>query len=446
MRSRTWPIFVAGFGCLLALIGILGWEIKRRTEEIQREISAMHEALRSREQTLNELQSAIFLSSIFVRDFLLDRQSFPPSQRQQLLEYRTSISRHLEQLEKTVGPEEAHLLRDLKSEIETYWKTLDPVFKENSSERLSLGLGFLRTQVLPRRQAVFSLANEIRAFNEADFQREQERLRLNQQAFHRSLVRLIGGALGLGLIVACISVFRLAQLERRATQQRTRTERAEHELRRLSQQLVRAQEEERRNLSRELHDEIGQLLTALRMELGTLEALRKTEGSEFQDHLKDMRELSSQALSSIRSLATGLRPSVLDDLGLDPALRWQAREFSRRYGIPVTVEITGSLEPLPESHRTCIYRVAQESLTNIARHAEARNIHMTLHGDDQLLSLAVQDDGIGFDLGKAQPNGLGLVGIEERVRELGGGISIITQPSKGTLLRVQIPRPQEVKS
>jgi len=182
------------------------------------------------------------------------------------------------------------------------------------------------------------------------------------------------------------------------------------------------------------------------MELGTLEALRKTEGPEFRDHLRDMRELSSQALSSIRNLATGLRPSVLDDLGLDPALRWQAREFSRRYGIPVTIEIDGSLELLPENHRTCIYRVAQESLTNIARHAEARNIRITLHGDTQLLSLAVQDDGIGFDLGKTQPNGLGLVGIEERVRQLGGRVSIITQPSKGTLLRVQIPRPQEVQS
>jgi signal transduction histidine kinase len=195
-----------------------------------------------------------------------------------------------------------------------------------------------------------------------------------------------------------------------------------------------------------LHDEIGQLLTALRMELSTLEELRKIEDFRFNDRLNDARELAGQALNGVRDLAMGLRPSVLDDLGLAPALRWQAREFSRRFGIPVTVQIDGSLEPLPETHRTCIYRVTQESLTNVARHAGARNIRVTLHGDSELLCLAVQDDGIGFDTRIGQANGLGLIGIEERVRQLGGRVSIVTEPSKGTLLQVEIPRPQEVQS
>jgi signal transduction histidine kinase len=447
MRSRTWPIMVAGFGALLALIGILGWEMKRRAAEIQQELTATHEAFRSREQALNQLQSAVLLSSIFVRDSLLDRsQSLAHSHREQLTEYRSSISRHLEELEKTVSSEERRLLQNLKAEVDIYWKTLNPLFGLSSSERVSLGLDFLRTRVLPRRQAVLSMAKQIRAINETNFEREQDRLRSNQEAFQRSLVRLIAGVLGLGVIVACVVVFRLAHLEKRASEQRTRTERAEQELRRLSQQLVRAQEDERRTLSRELHDEIGQLLTALRMELSTLEELRKVEDFRFNDRLNDARDLAGQALNGVRDLAMGLRPSVLDDLGLAPALRWQAREFSRRSGIPVTVEIDGSLEPLPESHRTCIYRVTQESLTNVARHARARNIRVTLQGDSELLRLAVQDDGIGFDSRMGQANGLGLIGIEERVRQLGGRVSIVTETSKGTLLQIQIPRPQEVQA
>jgi len=112
----------------------------------------------------------------------------------------------------------------------------------------------------------------------------------------------------------------------------------------LSQALVRVQEDERRAISRELHDEVGQMLTALRMELGNLEGLRADAGHQFEEHVAACRRIAVQALNSVRDLAMGLRPSILDDLGLGPALQWQAREFSRRSGVPVSVEIQGSLE------------------------------------------------------------------------------------------------------
>jgi signal transduction histidine kinase len=130
---------------------------------------------------------------------------------------------------------------------------------------------------------------------------------------------------------------------------------------------------------------------------------------------------------------------MLDELGLGPALRWQAREFSRRSGVPVVVQIDGDLDGLPETHRTCIYRIVQESLTNCAKHAGANNIRISVYGRHDWVSLSIQDDGAGFDRQTTSDRGLGLIGIEERVRELDGKVTIISQPGKGTIVEVEVP-------
>ena len=130
---------------------------------------------------------------------------------------------------------------------------------------------------------------------------------------------------------------------------------------------------------------------------------------------------------------------MLDDLGLGPALEWQAREFSRRTGVPVTVQADGTVDLLPESYRTCIYRVVQEALTNCARHASAKSIRVNLHGRPNWLALTVEDDGGGFLPEESRGRGIGLIGIRERVGELGGSVEIFSQPGKGTLIRAELP-------
>ena len=129
---------------------------------------------------------------------------------------------------------------------------------------------------------------------------------------------------------------------------------------------------------------------------------------------------------------------MLDDSGLVPALRWQIREFSKRAGVPVDLQIDGPLDSLSENVSTCVYRVVQEALTNCARHANAHNIRIALHGKTDLISLAIQDDGVGFDPSSA-PSGIGIIGIEERVRELGGDLKITSERKRGTLFLVEIP-------
>jgi signal transduction histidine kinase len=154
-------------------------------------------------------------------------------------------------------------------------------------------------------------------------------------------------------------------------------------------------------------------------------------------------------MQSVRALAMGLRPSMLDDLGLEPALRWQAQEFSRRSGVPVSLETDGELEDLPDSVRTCIYRVVQESLTNCARHAEAKDVRITVHGSRDRIYLTIQDDGKGFDIHNPGNRGMGLVGMEERIRKLGGTLIISSQNMnipKGTILEIELPSSGEASA
>ena len=192
-----------------------------------------------------------------------------------------------------------------------------------------------------------------------------------------------------------------------------------------------------------MHDEIGQLLTALRMELGNLERGRGTQGAEADPHLDQAKKLAESTLRSTRDIAMGLRPAMLDVLGLGPALEWQAREYSRRYNTPIRLEVDGDLRDVPDPHRTYLYRIVQEGLTNCARYAQAKNIHVKLEDSGGKLAALVEDDGVGFDQHGGVAYGLGLLGITERVRELHGQLSIQSEPGKGTRISVVLPLKRE---
>jgi signal transduction histidine kinase len=226
-------------------------------------------------------------------------------------------------------------------------------------------------------------------------------------------------------------------LERRHDVQRKQIEETQNNLRRLSQRLVQAQEFERRALSRELHDEVGQTMTALGIELGNLEKLRDSNGG-FQDRMDELKRLNAEAVRAIRDLAMGLRPSMLDDLGLEAALKWQGREFSRHTGVPAIVHVDSTLDNLSDGQRTCIYRVVQEALTNCARHANATNVLVSVRTIHDRIVVLVEDDGIGFDLAYMR-GGLGLLGIQERVQALDGKLHVSSEQQKGTTIQVEIP-------
>jgi signal transduction histidine kinase len=207
------------------------------------------------------------------------------------------------------------------------------------------------------------------------------------------------------------------------------------DLQELSTLLLRAQENERRALARELHDEIGQSLSAILMETEGAECAGRP--AEVREHLDSIKGLAEKTVNQVRDLALLLRPSMLDDLGLGPALNWHARETSKRTGLNVVVSADDAIDSLPEEHRTCIYRLVQEAVNNAVRHANARTVEVSVQREIHKVNVIVQDDGAGFDTRFMR--GLGLLGMEERVRRLGGRLKISSEPGRGTLVQAVLP-------
>ncbi|HZT31234.1 MAG TPA: sensor histidine kinase [Bryobacteraceae bacterium] len=443
--SRSAQILLIVFGMLIGLIAISGVGALHRARESYRAVSALNERYRHTDQVLTSIASGISMVGLLARDYLLDPSNANAAQyRSQLVAERAAMEKEFRELRTAIRGEDKPQLEALRLEVEGYWDALDPLFEWTSQEKAARSWGFLRREILPRRRAALSITREISRLTQANLDQQRQEIDRNQAAVAGFIERMLVITVLLGLGIAAVTVVRMTKLERHSEQQRLRTEEAEKELRRLSRQLVQAQEEERKSLSRELHDEVGQMLTALRMELRSLQDLRTAPEAHFNDHLEAAKRMAEQSLRALRDLAMGLRPSMLDDLGLGSAVQWQARQFSKHTGIPVNVQITAIPPLLPEPHRTCIYRVVQEALTNCARHAKAKSIDVAIAGQADGISVSIRDDGIGFDPSNVRGRGLGLIGMQERVMDLGGDLTLVSQVRKGTVLSAKIPVPREI--
>lgn len=220
----------------------------------------------------------------------------------------------------------------------------------------------------------------------------------------------------------------------------TERKRAEEESRNLSRHLQAAREEERRKMSREIHDELGQALTAAKMELGLLSTNLLEQPDRFMEKVRSIRELVDASIQTVKRVSTGLRPLVLDELGLCSAIEWQAGEFQKRTGIVCEVAIEPEDLKLDQQISTALFRILQEALTNVVRHAAAKRVSVRVRMEEKGVLLEVSDNGKGIDREKVHsPNSFGLIGMRERVRAYGGTIEISGAPRRGTTLLVSIP-------
>ena len=209
-------------------------------------------------------------------------------------------------------------------------------------------------------------------------------------------------------------------------------------LRRLTQQVVSAQEEERHRLSRELHDEAGQALTALKISLDLIQSDLPVEAGSLRQRLGEAVGLTETTMEQIRLLAYGLRPPALDAVGLSYTLEGLCRDFAER--TQLSIDYAGAELPvLPEAANICLYRFLQEALTNVAKHAHANQVRAMLYCDAEMVSLAVEDDGQGFEVQARMSAGIGLLGMQERIELLGGRLEIESRPGQGTRLTAHIP-------
>jgi signal transduction histidine kinase len=445
VRFRTWPVVAIALSGLLLLIVASVVATRNKAHAIYSQLEALNDHHRQVESRLRRLRGDVHLSGIFVRDYLLDTsRENAPEYRDRLAQLRETNMRTLSELAALVGRDEAPRVRNLQANLADYWEGFEPLFGWTVAQKLAQSPAFLRKEVLPRRDAVMAIAQEVEAFNNESLNLQRKQVATSQEELRRYLNRVLWVSTLLGVLVAVAAVIRIWLLERRSEEQRRRTALAEGNMRQLSQQLVKTQEEERKNLSRELHDHVGQMLTALRMELGTAERARGGMGPQFGQSIGECKRLSETMLRTVRDLAMGLRPSMLDDFGLKPALEWLVRDFARRCDIRVDLMVDGEFERLPDAHRTCIYRVVQEALTNCVRHARATRVIVTVSDHRTALELVVRDDGVGF-VPTGPRTGLGLLGLDERIRELHGRLTIDSAPGLGTTLRVTMPVPAGVR-
>jgi signal transduction histidine kinase len=436
---RSWPLLVIGFGSLILLMIVSDLATVDRAKRLYTAVSEVNEIYHGRARGLEHVRAGIHLSSLLLRDYLLDpRTERVASYQEQMLDLRRQLDEDLNALLQSMPASETAKLAEMRRELTAYWETLDPAFAWSPQEKQAYSFAFLRHRVLPKRESVLRLAAEVEAFNEAALEERRSRIAQNESEFSNFLHRVMLASVLTGLLVAFGSIFRVSQLERHSDEQHRRTLRAESQMRQLSQQLVHAQEEERKSLSRELHDEIGQMLTGLRMEFRSLSRMNGVPAQEFHSRIAEGKVLLDQTLQAVRDIAMGLRPSMLDDLGLEAALQWQARDFCRRHDIPVNVTVNADLSDLPDRHKINLYRIIQESLTNCARHSKARSISVNIVQENGDLRVTVKDDGIGFKP-NAYGKGLGLISMQERVRELGGSMTIESKPSQGTMLSLVMP-------
>ena len=428
-------------------MGGLAVDSARQTRDVSVTSAALRKESRDRDSLLDQLRTDTYRSSTLVRDYILEPDDvLAASQKAELQLLRSRVEQSLSHYGENAPQEEKEPVQGLQRHAESYWTSLAPALNWNRIARRQQGELFLRNTIIPGRDELVQFVKQVNALDERALDAAEERLQVVQARFQHRVNTISILSLVLGSILAIVVVRHARHLGMEAAARFNEVLAAREDLRRLSDRLVAVQEEERRNLSRELHDDLGQTMSAMLIELGKLES--PLAGSE--DHraeLASVRRLAEENVAKVRNMALLLRPAMLDELGMVPALRWHAREVARRTGLKVKMIADEINDDLPDSHRTCIYRVVQEALNNCVKHSKASEVRVVIHRDGEGLSISVQDDGAGFD--PEHNKGLGLLGMMERVAGAGGRFHIESQPGRGTIISIFFPlendrcKPQE---
>jgi len=427
---------------LLAILAAEGFYSLKIARQIQVSNTEMRRDFLSRDRTLEQIRSALYESGNVVRDYVLVEpgENKAETLRTELKTIRDDMETALKVYSLSLRPEERGPFQQLATEVETYWSTLEPIFDWDAKARRNRGNWFLRHEVLPRRTTVLAIAREVSEVNEQALQEDERQVADLFAQFQRRLQIITALGLGLGLVLAALTVTYTLRLEKMADERYQESLRIQSELKELSARLVSAQEGERRAISRELHDEVGQSLGALLMEVDHLTATPGPDGVS-RECLDRMRPLVENCVNVVRNISLLLRPSMLDDLGLVAALEWQAREVAKRSSLTVDIVEKNVSDTLPEEYKTCVYRVVQEALSNCSKHASAKSVRIIVCQELERLLLTIEDDGKGFDVHRVR--GLGLIGMSERVTHLSGTFQAKSQEGRGTLLRIELPLASE---
>jgi signal transduction histidine kinase len=333
--------------------------------------------------------------------------------------------------------DEQVLLASMRQQLQEEENSCAVVLAWHADLRRQRAYQFIGQELIPWRTRIYELSSQISSLNEQKHAVENLAVATRFQMLESRLIWLVSLALIAGVLMSLICGWYILRLERQARQRYQALALSRLELEGLSARLVEAQEEERRSISRELHDEVGQSLGALLVEVGQLSKLVPPDDRVTQAQITHIKSVAETAVKSIRDIALLLRPPMLDDLGLIPALEWQAREISRRSEMEVEVHSEKVSEDLGDETKVTVYRLVQEALNNAATHAAAKNAKVTVVQGSDRITIEITDDGHGFD--PKRQRGMGILGMEERVRRLGGTFTIESAPGKGATVKAELP-------
>jgi signal transduction histidine kinase len=436
MAGKLRWLLIVMSGALLALLLASGVLAVRFLSEIQARQQAVTNALLGRTELLQDLWLSTQRYNEAVREFVVHAEADRnQASRQRIEQLTVEIDSDLKRYPADRDLAEAELLDGITAvysqQRTLYLSVITPKPARNSGETS------LSHQLIPLEKQTLDWSERFRAWNQEKLQQADRAMVVGFAGAQKRLSQVLAIGFGSGLLLVMASMAYIVRLERQMHARYLQLARSRHELQLLSSRLVDAQETERRSISRELHDEIGQSLGALLVDIGRLSTTLGSDRPEAKEQLAQMKSLAERTFAAVRNIALLLRPSMLDDLGLVAALEWLAREVSRRSPIEVAIEADDIPESLPDELRVCIYRLVQEALNNAVRHSGAANAKVTLQQSSKGILVRVTDDGRGFE--PKRTRGLGILGMEERVIRLGGTFTVESQPGQGASFTAVLP-------
>lgn len=438
-------------GVSCALLGLLlasGAVAVASLRKMHAQQSAITHVLTERTQLLSGLSLSVQSYNDAVQRFLGQAQANQAQEDQAQREQAAASRHHIEQLAVEIDSDlrrypvdrdsaEAVLfdgMRDVYLQQRTVYVA---VLESKPDQRRREAQNLIKQQMEPLQKKITDWSGKMRTWNSDRLKTVDDSLVAELAGAQSGLTKALAIGLASGLLLVLSGMAYIVRLERQTRGGYDELVQSRRELQDLSSRLVDAQETERRSISRELHDEIGQSLGALLVDLGHLSTAMADQHPEVKEQLANMKSIAERTFQSVRNIALLLRPSMLDDLGLVAALEWQAREISRRSDIEVEIQSENVSDDLPDEYRICVYRLVQEALNNAVRHSGAKNATVAVRQSPTSIVARISDDGQGFD--PVRTRGLGLLGMDERVKRLSGTLSVESTPGHGATVTAELP-------
>lgn len=437
-RVALASIAVATIG-LWAYTGVV---LVARLDSLERQSSDVSARYTRAQELLTTIRTQVLVASVRVRDGLLNQDpAFVAECRAQIRKSYAAIDAALGAYVPVTTTDEGVVDR-LRAEVSGFREVALDALSVRPSLSTSEIRELLNAHVVPRREALVRISEEVQSLNRAAFVRQQSDFTRIYRSAEAQAWKRLGLAFGLSLVALVVTWVYAQRFERGLRAEIGRSAQLSHELQEATVKLIHAQEDERRAIARELHDEVGQVLTAVKVDLGLAQRDVQAHGLWIES-LGAAQDSTVGAIQAVRDLTQLLHPPALDDLGLVAGIEAMLRSVSRQQQVTVRFTHHGIDGRLALKVERAAYRIVQEALTNVIRHARATACRVALCQDRDVLTIDVDDDGVGFDTVGGVPRraGLGLIGIRERVSELGGEYAVHSRAPLGTHLHVELPSP-----